>query len=182
MRELSLNILDIARNGLEAGADYIQVTIEVTAEIIRIVIEDNGKGMDSEKVARVQDPFTTDRTTRKVGLGIPLFKMSALMAEGDFAISSLPGKGTKLEATYKRESIDRMPLGAIEDTIIALIGERPNANYKLIYKVEAEQFEFCTKEIKEQLEEIEITNAEVLMWIKKYIRDNINAISKGVVL
>jgi anti-sigma regulatory factor (Ser/Thr protein kinase) len=182
MRELSLNILDIARNGLEAGADQIEITIEVAKETLTISIKDNGKGMDKDKAQRVQDPFVTDRTSRKVGLGIPLFKMSALMTNGEFSLSSEPGKGTLVQAVYKLDNIDRAPLGAVEDTVIALIGERPDADYTLIYKGEADQFEFSTREIRAQLEEVEITNAEVLMFIKEYIANNIKIINKGAVI
>lgn len=182
MRELSLNILDIAHNSLQAGATLIQITVEIKGDEMAITIKDNGKGIKEDKLKQVQDPFVTERTTRKVGLGIPLFKMSAEMAGGEFFLDSAPDKGTEIGVTYKLGHIDRMPLGALEDTIIALIGEAPQADYQLIYKREQAQFEFSTSEIKAQLQEVDIDNAEVLMFLREYIANNIKTINGGAII
>ena len=86
MKELSLNILDVAKNSVTAGASLIEITVEESSHRLSIVIRDNGCGMTPEFVARVTDPFTTTRTTRKVGLGLPLMKMEAQMSGGDLTI------------------------------------------------------------------------------------------------
>ena len=113
MRELSLNVLDIAQNSLSAGATLVEITVteETAADRLIIAIGDNGRGMTPEQVRRVSDPFYTTRTTRKVGMGIPLFRMAAEMAGGSLDIDSVPGEGTRVTAAFGLSHIDRMPLG-----------------------------------------------------------------------
>ena len=126
MKELSLNILDIAQNSVKAGAKNIEILIDETAEIMKISVNDDGCGMTPEFLASVTDPFTTTRTTRKVGLGVPLLKMEAEQTGGSFEISSATAEmseehGTKLSATFNKTSIDFIPLGDIIGTICVLI-------------------------------------------------------------
>lgn len=94
MRELALNVLDIAENSLRAGAKLVQITLsaDFAADTMSIAIEDDGCGMSEEMLASVCDPFTTTRTTRKVGRGVPLFKYSAESAGGTFSIRSKIGE------------------------------------------------------------------------------------------
>lgn len=180
MRELSLNILDIAENSIKAEASLIEITIDIRGEEFIIEIKDNGKGMSRELLNKVEDPFTTSRTTRKVGMGIPLFKMSAIDAGGTFEIKSKLGEGTTVIASYKIDNIDRMPLGSIEDTITSLILTKPEINYILTYSSEKEKFIFSTKEVKEMIEEIPIESFDVLEFIKGHIRENIKSINGGL--
>ena len=100
MRELALNVLDIAENSLAAGAKHIEIglTADFSADTMRITVADDGCGMDEETLKKVTDPFTTSRKTRSVGMGLPLFKYSAESAGGKFSISSEKGKGTKVSA------------------------------------------------------------------------------------
>jgi len=123
MRELALHILDIAENSISAGASKIKILVyENTAEdLLTITIEDNGKGMDAEMVEKIIDPFTTSRTTRQVGLGIPFFKAAAESCNGAFTIKSQLGIGTKIEASFQHSHIDRMPLGDLSSTLHTLL-------------------------------------------------------------
>ena len=115
MRELSLNVLDIAQNSISAGASEVEITVEEisSASKMTIIIKDNGCGMDEETVRNVMDPFYTTRTTRKVGMGVPLFKMAAESTGGSFDIVSELGVGTTVTAVFGLSNIDRMPLGDI---------------------------------------------------------------------
>ena len=115
MRELSLNVMDIAQNSISAGASLITIRVEEDrpADTLSISVEDNGKGMSPETVQKVIDPFYTTRTTRSVGLGVPLFKMEAEMTGGSFQIDSQLGVGTTLTAVFKPSSVDMIPLGDI---------------------------------------------------------------------
>ncbi|NCA66454.1 MAG: ATP-binding protein [Clostridia bacterium] len=182
MRELSLNILDIAENSVKAGATLIQISITVKCGIIEIRIEDNGCGMNGEFLKTVIDPFTTTRTTRKVGMGIPLFKMAAEQAGGSFNITSTEGIGTKISATFQKDHIDRAPIGAIEDTVIALIAADCKIDYTFCYSFEEKDFALDTREIKAQLDNIPIDESEVLQFIKGLIIENILSINGGVVI
>ena len=123
MKELSLNILDIAENSVSANASLIDILVKesVLNDTMSISITDNGKGMSEEFVKTVTDPFSTTRTTRKVGMGISLLKLVAEQSAGEFSIESQLGKGTVVTATFKRSHIDRPPLGNIGQTISTLV-------------------------------------------------------------
>jgi signal transduction histidine kinase len=119
MREITLHLLDIAENSVAAGAKNIDIYIEenLLKDRLYLSIEDDGKGMDEETVKAITDPFTTSRTERKVGLGIPLLKNAAEACEGSLTVTSALGKGTKIEATFQHSHIDRMPLGDVGHNI-----------------------------------------------------------------
>ena len=131
MQELSLNVLDVAENSVRAGATLIEITVEedTAADLLAITIADNGKGMTEEQVRRVTDPFFTTRTTRRVGLGVPFFKMAAELSGGGLQIRSQPGKGTVVTARFGLGSIDRMPLGDMEGTIRTLVQGSPGIDF-----------------------------------------------------
>ena len=54
MRELSLNILDVAENSLKAGADTIKIDVEFLREENKLTVRvsDNGCGMTGEQIKR----------------------------------------------------------------------------------------------------------------------------------
>ena len=154
MRELSLNILDIAQNSISAGASLTEIVVnENTKEnTLLIGIYDNGCGMTEEQVKSVIDPFFTTRTTRKVGMGIPLFKMSCEQTGGKFTIESEKGVGTKINALYKTDSVDFTPLGDIASTIVTIVSM--NADKEFLYRrvLDDKEFIFSTVEIKKILD------------------------------
>lgn len=173
MRELSMHILDIAQNSISAGASVIKIVIDedLKSDILTIIIEDNGKGMDEDEVNKVTNPFFTSRTTRKVGLGVPMFKASAKACEGTFQIKSSKGNGTYVEARFKHSHIDRAPLGNMVDTMIVLITSDINIDFVYTHKKNNNEYILNTKEIKEVLGEVPINSIEVLDWIKSNITE-----------
>lgn len=174
MQELSLNILDIVQNSVKAGATLIEIAIEkdTLQKSFVIHINDNGCGMSEETVKRVIDPFYTTRTTRKVGLGVPFFKMSAEMTGGSFIIDSTVSVGTKVTATYCYEHIDMMPLGDIASTVLSLVSVNPDIDFIYRYQQDDESFTMDTREIKVILEGLPINSNEVLIFIKDFINEN----------
>ena len=132
MTEISLNILDVAENSIRAKASLIEIVVEadISENRLIVMIKDNGCGMSPEQVEQVTDPFFTTRKTRKVGLGIPFFKMAALSVDGDFKIVSQEGEGTLVRAEFRLNHIDRMPLGDINGTIYTLIHFNPDIDFK----------------------------------------------------
>jgi len=178
MKELSMNILDIAQNSIAAEAKNIKVFIEedIKNNRFKIEIEDDGKGMDSEIMEKVTNPFFTTRTTRKVGLGIPLFKAAAEACNGKFSIESILGKGTKITAEFQYDHIDRAPLGNIVDTIITLIQSDSNINFLYKHVKNNKEYVLDTKVIKEVLGEVPINNIDVLMWIRKELEEGLKNI------
>lgn len=174
MQELSLNILDIVQNSVKAKASLIEISICKTTVDGRlsIVITDNGCGMSEEQVKSVIDPFYTTRTTRKVGLGVPFFKMSAEMTGGSFEIESEIGKGTSLSAVYFYAHIDMMPIGDMAATMLSLVSVNPDIDFVYSFKKDAKGFTMDTREVKEVLEGVPINSAEVLSFIKSFIEEN----------
>ena len=173
MRELALHILDIAENSISAHADKIRIAVEENTDedFLKIVIEDNGKGMDAPTVAKITDPFVTSRTTRKVGLGIPFFKAAAEACEGTFNIQSEPGHGTLVEATFKYSHIDRMPLGDIVSTLMTLIIGTSNIHWVFEYRKDQHQFIFDDAPIKETLGEVPLSEPSVMRFIREYLEE-----------
>lgn len=180
MRELSMHILDIAQNSIVAGASIIQITIDedLEADKLTITIEDDGKGMNEEEVAMVTNPFFTSRTTRRVGLGIPMFKASAKACDGSFQIRSTKGKGTYVEAIFRHSHIDRVPLGNMADTMVVLITSDINIDFFYTHKRNDKVYTLNTKEIKEILGEVEINNMEVIDWIKGNIIEGLKELTE----
>ena len=175
MRELALNILDIAENSLSAGAKLVEIGVsaDFAADRMVIRIRDDGCGMDKEMLARVTDPFTTTRTTRKVGMGVPLFKFSAESAGGRFGIRSEKGKGTEVTAEYVISHVDRMPLGDISSTVHTLIVFNEHIDFRYTYEYADRSFTLDTREMREMLgEEISFSEPEVSAFIKEYLEAN----------
>lgn len=131
MEDLSLHILDIVENSVSAGATRVEILIaeDPEGDLLTVEINDDGRGMDEETVKKVRDPFFTTRTTRRVGLGIPLLAAAAREAEGDLSIDSQEGQGTRIRATFRYSHIDRKPLGDIQETLKALIVANPDVEF-----------------------------------------------------
>ena len=153
MEDLSLHILDIVENSTMAGATLVIIHILEDQErnVLQITIEDNGRGMDPEMVARVRDPFVTTRTTRSVGLGLSLLEQAARETGGDMTITSHTGQGTTVKATFQANHIDRKPLGDIGSTLVALIAGNPDVDFVYKGDLNNERIELDTRELRTEL-------------------------------
>ena len=173
MDELALNILDIAYNSIRAQASQIDIRIidSIQKNIVDIEITDNGQGMTKEEVDKVIDPFFTTRTTRKVGLGIPLFKQSAELTGGYLSIHSQKNQGTKVKTRFIKNHIDTPIMGNIIETIMTLIQADENIDYVFEYETDNIHFIMNTQDIKSILEEVKITEPEVIVWLKDYMKE-----------
>ena len=175
MRELALHLLDIAENSVSAQARRVEIGVEEDArrDRMRLWVKDDGKGMDDEMVARVTDPFVTTRTTRKVGLGIPLLKAAAESCNGHLRIVSALGRGTCLEAEFQRSHIDRMPLGDLAGTLYTLVVGWPDVRWVLRYSASGARFEFDSGPIKQELGDVPLTEPSVLAFIRQSLEQGI---------
>ncbi len=181
MRELSLNVLDIAQNSISAGASLTEIVVKentVNKELL-IGIYDNGKGMSEEQVKNVQDPFFTTRTTRKVGMGIPLFKMAAEQTGGSFKITSRLGVGTRVEALFKTDSIDFTPIGDMESTISTIVSMNEDKDFIYVRSVDEQEFKFSSQEIKQILDGVPLSEPSVIAWIEGFIREHTEELFKN---
>jgi len=180
VRELALHLLDIIHNSIAANASRIDIEVEENTQnnTLRMMVRDNGHGMSEEMVKKVMDPFTTSRTTRKVGLGIPLLKAAAESCNGYLDISSSPGIGTCVEAVFQLNHIDRMPLGDLAGTLYSLVVGAPEIHWVFRYKVDHNEFLFDDQDIKSTLEDVPITEPGVLKFLQNLIKDGINSIKQ----
>ena len=181
MRELSLNVLDVVQNSLTAGANLIEIEVveSVSDATLLICIRDNGKGMDDEVLKQVVDPFYTSRTTRKVGLGIPLFKMASEQSGGSFSIESKPGTGTEVKALFKTDSIDFVPLGDICQTVEILINMNPKLDFVFTHRKNDREFCVDTRELREILGDVPLNDIDVIMWIRSHLKEQTMFINGG---
>lgn len=169
-----MNVLDVAENSVAAGSTLTSITVEIdTAKrLLAVTIADNGKGMDEETVRRVTDPFYTTRTTRKVGLGLPLFREAAEATGGALHIRSQPGRGTTVRATFTLGHIDLAPLGDMTGTVVGLVQCNPKIDF--VYRVVADGEEFCmdTREVRGILEGVPLSTPEVAVFLRGYLQEN----------
>lgn len=175
MRELSLHLLDITENSISAGATCIKIFVgeDSRTDLLQMSVEDDGRGMSPEMVAHVTDPFVTSRTTRKVGLGIPLLKFAAESCNGFLTIDSEIGKGTKLIVQFQRSHIDRMPLGDLVTTVLNLVVSNPQIHWLFEYRFNDQSAVFDDAIIKSELGDVPMTEPDVLVCLKGMIESMI---------
>jgi anti-sigma regulatory factor (Ser/Thr protein kinase) len=176
MKELSLHILDVAKNSVKAGASLTEIAV-ITANdgIMTVKIKDNGCGMTEEVLSRVTDPFYTTRTTRKVGLGLPLFRMAAEQTGGELKIVSSTeegNSGTEVTVTFDTKSIDCMPMGDIISTVCILIAGSPDRDFVFTDETEQRKVSLDTRELRAVLgEDISLAEPEIQTWMSEYLKE-----------
>ncbi|HWQ98305.1 MAG TPA: ATP-binding protein [Clostridia bacterium] len=176
MKELSLNILDIAQNSIKANAAHLTIRLTKTGSRLTVEIADDGTGMSPDFVQEAANPFTTTRTTRKVGMGLPLFKLAAEQTGGTFSIVSQQAQregdahGTTVTATFDTAHVDCEPLGDITETILALIQGNPDLSLTYEWISEAGEQRLSTDEMREILgEDVPLNSPDVLAWARAYL-------------
>lgn len=173
MKELSLHLLDVAKNSVSAGAAHITVSLEEDRDgWLTISIADDGRGMDPAFLAKVTDPFTTTRTTRKVGLGLPLYRLTAEQTGGHLDIQSQVGKGTTVTAVFHRKHLDCPPLGDLPGTVALLIQGSPEVSWTFRHAAPAGEYTLSTEELKDVLgDDVSLAEPEVFAWICDYLTE-----------
>ena len=178
MKELSMHVYDLMENSTAANSTEVKLTIKDSLKdnIYAFTIEDNGKGMSPEFLAKVTDPYTTSRTTRKVGLGLPLIKMNTENCGGGMKLQSEVGKGTRLDFWFQHNHWDRPPMGDLAGTIVMLCAAHQDIH--IIYKhiTDEGEFVFDTDEIKEALDGMDMNDIKVFGWLKDMVRENLEEI------
>lgn len=178
MKELSLNILDIAENSVKAKASLTEILIKENRSSLVLCIRDNGTGMEEDFLRQVTDPFCTTRTTRKVGMGIPLLKMEAEQTGGSFRIDSISENkdrvhhGTVTEAVFFKDHIDFTPLGDVASSVVTLIQGHPDVDFLFRHETEEGTVELDTREIRSVLgDEVPLNEYEVIKWIEESLKE-----------
>ena len=177
MKELSLNILDVSENSVKAGATLTEILIEEIGNKLKLVIRDDGCGMSAEILRSVTDPFYTTRTTRKVGLGLPLLKMAAEYTGGSMSVTSVAASdnpnshGTTVTAEFFTDHIDFVPLGDVVSTVTTLIQGHPDTDFLFNHKREGQEVSLDTRQLREVLEGVPLNSYEVIKWIEEFLHE-----------
>lgn len=196
MREIALHLLDIAENSVAAKAGTVSISVyeDLPADRLTARVQDDGKGMDSKTLQQVTDPFVTSRTTRKVGLGIPLFKAAAEACNGYLNLDSKVGQGTCLQVEFQRSHIDRMPLGDLGGTFLTLVVAYPAIRWIFDYRVkpapsgtngdpqndETLVFLFDSQPVQEVLGDVSFSEPEILAYLRSYLEEGIASVQAAL--
>lgn len=179
MKELSLHILDIVQNSITAKATRIDIKVAENPDKnqLTITITDNGSGMSPTALKQATDPYYTSRQTRKVGLGLSLFKQAAEQCGGCFKIISDPETGTKIKVSMQYKHIDRQPMGDIAGVITLLASSNPDIYFRYEHKTPSGKYVFDTLKIMKVIENISIADPNILRFIREMIQENLRNIN-----
>ncbi len=182
MRDISLHLSDIVQNSITAGAGRVEIGFALNGSgVLTVTVRDDGCGMSTELLERVKNPFTTTRTTRKVGLGIPLLTQNARLSGGDVRIESEQGVGTVIEATFRTDSIDCLPVGDLAQTMATLVLSNPDRpDFVLTCTSPAGEMQFSTMEVRAALDGVSLAEPEVYQWILASLNEEIEPILGGI--
>jgi anti-sigma regulatory factor (Ser/Thr protein kinase) len=180
VRELSLHILDVLENAIEAGAAQITLTIEedTALDLLSLTVRDNGQGMPPELAARVLDPFVTTRQTRHVGLGLPLLAAAAERTGGRVEVDSTPGAGTVVHATFGLRHWDRAPLGDLPATLLSVLLAQPPVEIVYEHRVDGREFGFSSAEARQMLGDVPLSHPQVCAWLREYLQEGIAGLER----
>ncbi|MFA6651684.1 MAG: ATP-binding protein [Bacteroidales bacterium] len=176
MNDLALHLLDIIQNSLAAGATFVTVRIEENPRknLMVMSVEDNGCGMNEEQLHKLSDPFFTSRTTRRVGLGVPLLRQTAEQSGGNLEVVSETGKGTCLTARFQYNHLDRPPLGDVANAIVLMISANPNVDFAYRYSYNEKSYEITTRQLKDTLDGAPLNDLYIMEMVEEMIRENQN--------
>ncbi|MBP5528172.1 MAG: ATP-binding protein [Bacteroidales bacterium] len=178
MKELAMHVYDLMENSTAANAKDVKLTIvdSLANNDFHFTIEDNGKGMSPEFLARVTDPYTTSRTTRKVGLGLPLIKMNTEKCGGGMKLTSEVGVGTRLEFWFEHNHWDRPPMGDLPGTLVMLLSAHEDIHFVITYRTDVDEFVLDTDELKEALDGMSMNDIHIINYLKEMIAENLKEI------
>lgn len=178
MKELAMHVYDLMENSTAANATEVRLTIVDSLEHndFHFTIEDNGKGMSAEFLARVTDPYTTSRTTRKVGLGLPLIKMNTEKCGGGMKLTSELGKGTRLEFWFEHRHWDRPPMGDLAGTLVMLLSAHEDIHFVITYRTDKDEFVLDTDELKEALDGMSMNDIHIINYLKEMVAENLKEV------
>ena len=182
MKEIALYLLDIVQNSVKAGAVHVDIRFSLGEDgALVMTVKDDGCGMSPEFVARVRSPFVTTRTTRKVGLGIPLLMQNAMQSGGRVDIESQLGEGTTITAVFMTRSIDCLPLGDLASTMATIIMGSPDApEFSLHCDSPAGEMDFSTEQIRAVMDGVSLAEPAVVQWIQESLQEEIEPILGGI--
>jgi len=178
VEDLCFHAVDLVQNSVAAGAGNISLRIvdSTESDSLSLEVADDGRGMDRQTLRKVQDPFFTSKSFKKVGLGIPLLKATATACSGGFRIASRPGKGTRVRARFQRSHIDCPPMGDLEETLLSLLVSLERVNLRLFYRNDRGEFSLASDDIRLQAGDLHFSHPQVYQFLKSYIREGLGSL------
>ena len=178
MKELAMHVYDLMENSTAADSTLVSLTSRDSLKdnIFHFTIQDNGRGMTPEFLARVTDPYTTSRTTRKVGLGLPLIKMNTENCGGGMNITSQVGVGTRLEFWFQHNHWDRPPMGDLPGTLVLLLSAHQDIHFVITYTTDVDTFQLDTDELREALGDMSLNDIHIINYLREMITENLREI------
>lgn len=180
LEDLSMGIWELINNSIAAGARNIDISLlaDRDRDRLALTVKDDGCGMSPQLAKKVLDPFTTTRSTRRVGMGTSLLEETCTQCGGEMSVDSTPGKGTSIVCTFCASSIDLPPLGNIGEVMMAAVQANREIHYLLRVACDGKQFVFDSKEIADQLGGVPLDDPAVLLWIRDYINQEVQNIKE----
>lgn len=178
VEDLCFHLLDLVQNSVAAGARNISLNVVESGQRDRLTLEvaDDGRGMDRQTLDKVQDPFFTSKSFKKVGLGIPLLKATAQLCHGDFRITSRVGRGTRVRARLQKSHVDCPPLGNLEETLLSLLVSLDALNIQFIYRSDKGEFALSSADIRLQVGDLHFSHPEIVQFLKAYIHEGLGRV------
>jgi len=175
MRELSLHLLDVTRNYIEAGANSVELrVIEAEAgDLLRFSISDDGPGMSPECAAAAMDPFFTTRRSRRVGMGLSLLRATCERCEGGLELRSTPGHGTEVIGYLQADHIDCQPLGDMGAVIQCLALESDRVRIRYHHQVGRKVFALDTGNTAPPPGTKRLTEPAALCWLARHVNESL---------
>ena len=180
MKELALHIMDIMQNSITAGSSRISVCMKTCEQdrLLKIIVEDDGCGMDQETLKKATDPFQTSRAARIVGLGLPMFKEAAILTGGDFVLESELGFGTTVTAVFVNNSIDRQPVGELGNVFFLTMLSHENLELNLELSSDRGVFSFCSTTFAEGVKRRGKNHMDAAFRAESFINEQVKLIFK----
>jgi anti-sigma regulatory factor (Ser/Thr protein kinase) len=178
VEDICFHLVDLVQNSVAAGASVIRLSISESRKenAVSLEIADNGRGMDTPTLDRVQDPFFTTKSFKKVGLGIPLLKATAQACHGDFSIRSELGRGTEVRARLEKDHLDCPPLGDLEETLLSLLVSLDQVDLRFAYRSDRGEFAISSDDVRRQVGALHFSHPEVYGFLKEFIRDGLSSV------
>ena len=178
VEDICFHLVDLVQNSVAAGARNIHLRIEESKkqDTLNLEVADDGRGMDNHILEKVQDPFFTTKSFKKVGLGIPLLKATAQLCGGEFRIASRVGVGTMVSASLDQGHVDCPPLGNLEDTLLSLLVSLDPIGIRFSYRGPEGEFSLASAEIRSQVGDLHFSHPEIYRFLKDYIHEGLGRV------
>lgn len=179
MEDLSLHILDIAENAVEAGATRIVIAINENEarNILTIRISDNGQGMSQRTARRALDPFFSTKG-KKTGLGLSLLAQAAEQCGGGLVLTTARGRGTRVAARFRYDHIDRPPLTNMKGTLCSLVFGHTEVAFRYCHRHNGRVFLFDSRRVLPHVKNTFLPTPETIRAVRNTLQSGLEKIGR----